>query len=462
MSGSQAELLAKVLNMGVALVAVTVFTLLARTLQRQQLTFVFSVFFAIAYVLYSLLLDTPSALVVWSFYLFGDLYSTLMVATFFVFLNDSVNSATAKRIYGLVGLGGVAGGVFGSTVVRSKIRDLATSEWMWVCLVLGALIVICAWLAGRQVQAPPVKEETSSEPVAAAGNPVLEGGRLVLKSLYLLSIVAIVGLYEMVSTIIDFQFTSTIVHYLDGPEIGVQFSTVFATTNWVALFVQLFLTSLVMTCFGVGVALLFLPMAALLGSGVFIVAPILLFGGLLNTADNGFGYSIHQSVTEILFLPVPAEIKRRTKVLLYATVDNLATGLGALFALLLTTVLGVSFQLLSYLSFFFVAAWLVLVLFSRSAYIDAFSRALDRREIDASELTVDLNEAAALDSLVTSLEGGRERQIVYALDVLGTVSARRLVAPVTRLLQHESVEVRRKALDVLRNQDRPIALERVE
>ncbi|MFT5085709.1 MAG: AAA family ATP:ADP antiporter, partial [Planctomycetota bacterium] len=168
MSGSQAELLAKVLNMGVALVAVTVFTLLARTLQRQQLTFAFSVFFAIAYVLYSLLLDAPSALVVWSFYLFGDLYSTLMVATFFVFLNDSVNSATAKRIYGLVGLGGVAGGAFGSTIVRSKIRDLATSEWMWVCLVLGALIVICAWLAGRQVQAPPVKEETSSEPVAAA------------------------------------------------------------------------------------------------------------------------------------------------------------------------------------------------------------------------------------------------------------------------------------------------------
>ena len=46
MSGSQAELLAKVLNMGVALVAVAVFTLLSRTLQRQQLTFVFSAFFS--------------------------------------------------------------------------------------------------------------------------------------------------------------------------------------------------------------------------------------------------------------------------------------------------------------------------------------------------------------------------------------------------------------------------------
>ncbi len=50
--------------------------------------------------------------------MFGDLFSTLMVATFFAFLNDSVRSDYAKRVYGLVGLGGVTGGVFGSTSVR--------------------------------------------------------------------------------------------------------------------------------------------------------------------------------------------------------------------------------------------------------------------------------------------------------------------------------------------------------
>lgn len=337
MSGSQAELLAKVLNMGVAFVAVAVFTLLARTLRRQQLTFAFSAFFAVAYVFYSLLLDAPSPFVVWSFYLFGDLYSTLMVATFFVFLNDSVNSATAKRIYGLIGVGGVAGGAFGSTVVRSKIRDLATSEWMWVCLALGALIALCAWLAGRQVVDAPSKEQESSEPAAEEGNPALEGGRLVLRSPYLLSIVAIVGLYEMVSTIMDFQFTSTVVHYLDGPEIGVQFSTVFAMTNWVALFVQLFLTSFVMTRFGVGVALLFLPLAALLGSGAFMVAPILLFGSLLNTADNGFSYSINQSAKEVLYVPTTRDEKYKAKAFIDMFVQRFAKALAVGLSLLITT-----------------------------------------------------------------------------------------------------------------------------
>jgi AAA family ATP:ADP antiporter len=360
MSGSQAELLAKVLNMGVALVAVAVFTLLSRTLQRQQLTFVFSAFFAVAYVLYSLLLDAPSSFVVWSFYLFGDLYSTLMVATFFVFLNDSVNSATAKRIYGLIGVGGVAGGAFGSTVVRSKIRDLATSEWMWVCLGLGALIALCAFLAGRQVSAAPAKKE-AAEPVVADGNPALEGGRLVLRSPYLLSIVAIVGLYEMVSTIMDFQFTSTVVHYLDGAEIGVQFSTVFALTNWVALFVQLFLTSFVMTRFGVGVALLFLPLAALLGSGAFMVAPILWFGSMLNTADNGFSYSINQSAKEVLYVPTTRDEKYKAKAFIDMFVQRFAKALAVGLSLLITTYFA-GFESLRWLSLLTVALLVLWIL----------------------------------------------------------------------------------------------------
>jgi len=362
MSGSQAELLAKVLNMGVALVAVAVFTLLSRTLQRQQLTFVFSAFFAVAYVLYSLLLDAPSSFVVWSFYLFGDLYSTLMVATFFVFLNDSVNSATAKRIYGLIGVGGVAGGAFGSTVVRSKIRDLATSEWMWVCMGLGALIALCAFLAGRQVSAEPT-QKGSSEPVVADGNPALEGGRLVLRSPYLLSIVAIVGLYEMVSTIMDFQFTSTVVHYLDGAEIGVQFSTVFALTNWVALFVQLFLTSFVMTRFGVGVALLFLPLAALLGSGAFMVAPILWFGSMLNTADNGFSYSINQSAKEVLYVPTTRDEKYKAKAFIDMFVQRFAKALAVGLSLLITTYFAgfESLRWLSLLTVVLLVLWILAV-----------------------------------------------------------------------------------------------------
>jgi len=259
MSGPQAELLAKVMNMVVAFVAVAVFTWLVRHFRRQKLSFIFTGFFLACYVVYSFVVHSPRSLTVWSFYLFGDLFSTLMVATFFAFLNDSVTPNAAKRLYGLIGLGGVVGGVFGTTTVRVLIARLNMAGWLWVCFGLGLLILTVAFGAGRMVEKdpPPEPEPTPAElKEKGEGNPALEGARLVFSSPYLLSIVGIVGLYEIVSTVMDFQFTTTIAHYLSGPAIGKQFATVFAITNIVSMLVQLFLTSFVMSRLGVGFALM--------------------------------------------------------------------------------------------------------------------------------------------------------------------------------------------------------------
>ena len=141
-SAPQAELLAKILNMVVAFAAVVVFTQLSRHFRRQQLTFIFAAFFIACYVLFAQWLTTPNDASVWSFYLFGDLYSTLMVATFFAFLNDSVTAGGAKRLYGLIGLGGVCGGVFGSSVVSANVSLVSHSAWLWICSGLTLLMLV--------------------------------------------------------------------------------------------------------------------------------------------------------------------------------------------------------------------------------------------------------------------------------------------------------------------------------
>ena len=367
LSAPQAELLAKVLNMVVAFVAVMVFTWLVRRFRRQQLSFIFTGFFLLSYVAYSLVIDAPGDLTVWSFYLFGDLFSTLMVATFFAFLNDSVTPEAAKRMYGLVGLGGVTGGVFGSMVVRGLIASVTPATWLWICFGLGLLILVVAFASGRLVdrQRPATPQEvtpTADETSTAAGrNPALEGARLVFRSPYLLSIVGIVGLYEIVSTVLDFQFTSTIAHYLTGPAIGQQFSTVFLITNSVSLLVQLFLTSLVMTRFGVGVALLILPIATLVGSAGFMVVPVLWVGSLLNTVDNGFSYSINQSAKEALYVPTTPDEKYKAKAFIDMFVQRFAKAVAVAVSLIMTAVFQ-DFSSLRWLSLFtllIIALWLV-------------------------------------------------------------------------------------------------------
>ncbi len=371
LTASQAELIAKVMNMFVAFAAVIVFTWLARRYRRQQLTLIFTGFFLVAYVLFTLVIDDPGDLTVWTFYLFGDLFSTLMVATFFAFLNDSVSPDQAKRLYGLVGFGGVTGGVFGAMVVQRFIGTLTDVDWMWVTFGIGIAIATVAFFAGRLVDRnppPATRPGPEAQPAATKRkrNPAIEGAVLVFQSRYLLAIVAIIGIYEIVSTILDFQFTSTIAHYLKGPAIGQQFANVFLITNSVAMAVQLFLTSFIMTRLGVGVALLVLPIAILGGSAGYLVIPILWMGSLLNTADNGFAYSINQSAKESLYVPTTREEKYAAKAFIDMFLQRFAKSIAIFLALGITVVFS-EFETIRWLSLITVPLTVVWIFAARYA-----------------------------------------------------------------------------------------------
>ena len=334
-NAAQAQNLAKVGNMVVAFFAAAAFVVLSRSFERQRLTYVFAGFSIVCFGIFLYVLEIPGPGTVWTFYWFGDLYNTLMVASFFAFLNDSVTPEAAKRLYGLVILGGVAGGAFGSLALAGWIDALSLTGWIWVCIGATVAIPVVAGLAGKRFEPAAVSGPASGTQPAAP--TIASAARLVLASKYLLAIVAIVGLYEMVSTIMDFQFSSTISYYLDGEAISVQFARVFAVTNGVALIVQLFLTSFVMTRFGLGPALLFLPIAALMGSVGFMVAPVLLFGSLLNTVDSGFNYSINQSAREALYTPTSKAEKYQAKAFIDMFVMRFAKAVAVGLSLVITT-----------------------------------------------------------------------------------------------------------------------------
>ena len=241
-----------------------------------------------------------------------------MVAAFFAFLNDSVDAARAKRLYGPIGLGGVLGGAFGSLAVAAWIGDLSLRTWLFLCIGIAVVIVLLSLAAGGLVKrrgAPPdggaADEEDDERPNRRSA--ALEGARLVWRSRYLLAVVTIVGVYEVVSTIMDFQFTAAVAHYRDGAAIGEHLAMVFAFTNAVAAFVQLFGTSWIMTRFGVGTALLVLPSTVMLGSTAFLALPVLWVGSSLNTLDNAFNYSVNQSAKEALYVVRSRQEKYRAK-----------------------------------------------------------------------------------------------------------------------------------------------------
>ncbi|MEM6731362.1 MAG: Npt1/Npt2 family nucleotide transporter [Myxococcota bacterium] len=330
LSGSEAEQLAKVMNMVVAAAAVAVFSLLSDRLQRERLTAFWAVFMAVCLVTFSGLIGTPSEPTVWAFYLFGDLFNTVMVASFFAFANDAIPPEAAKRLYGIIGLGGVAGGAFGTTTLRATLGLIDRSGWLLISAGVMALIVGVAFVAARYAEPAAEKRPPMAAKPETKDAGALASARLVFRSRYLLGLVALVAVYELVSTILDFQFTATVEHFssLGVLDLDEAFSSLYAFTNVTALLVQLLLTSFVMQRFGVGVALLVLPGAALLGSVGFVLVPIYFTGAALSASDNAFNYSINQSARETLYTVTSREEKYKAKAFIDMFVQRTAKSLG--------------------------------------------------------------------------------------------------------------------------------------
>lgn len=336
LNGSEVEQLAKVVNMAVALFAAVAFSWLSDFVRREKFTIVWVVVMAVGLISFSQLLSERSAGVAWSLYLFGDFFNTVMLAAFFAFANDAMSPDSAKRLYGVIVFGGVVGGVVGSTSLRATIDTVSPSSWMLVAL--GALggIVIAALVAARWAEKP---EETglarAKALVATAAVDQAPRGRsnafsMVFSSHYLLGLVALVGVYELVSTIIDFQFTRTVEYLASQGELDqtTAFYSFYAFTNIVGFVVQLFLTSFVMQRFGVGVALFVLPVAALTGSVSFLIAPMYLTAAAMGASDNAFHYSINQSARETLYTVTSREEKYKAKAVIDMFVQRTAKAVG--------------------------------------------------------------------------------------------------------------------------------------
>jgi ATP:ADP antiporter, AAA family len=328
---AQLEQIAKVVNMFAAIVAVAVFTRLVRKLDRRRLLIVICSAFAVSFAAFGMLVSSPGPAVVWSLYVFGDVYATLMVGTFWALTSDLTRNGEAERSYGLIGLGGVVGGFVGATVVRSWVETTGRDKLLFGCAATLVVITLLAvWIDARAGRDP--NRVGGRLGTSARTSVWLEGAALALRSRYLLAVVALVATYEVVSSIIDFQLSATVARTVAGStEKDAFFGMVGQLVGIVSILVQLLMTSWVLRRLGIGVALLVLPVAILGGSIGFFVVPSLAVAAVMSTSDNALSYSINQSAREGLYVPLTRDEKYKAKAFIDMFVQRAAkTGAVAL------------------------------------------------------------------------------------------------------------------------------------
>lgn len=384
------------------------------------------------------LLQTGQSWVYYLFYVWVNLYGLLAISLLWLLANTVFHAREARRLFGFIGTGGIAGAVIGGMFTGWAVEALGTEKLLLVCV---GLLIICIGLL-RCVSADGssgVQQTIEESGVVEA----LKSSPLVRYMVGVASVVAIVA------AISDVQFNEIVnATFVTKDEKTAFFGSFFAYLNGFAFLFQLFVTPRILNRLGVGGGMMFLPVSMGVGAlGVFLIPGI--WGGIsVKVGDIGFRHSVHKSAFEVLFLPVPSYLKKRAKVFIDTTVDNLATGTGALLVLVLTGLLGVSYRELSFVSLGLVVVWMGGLWPLRRAYVDAFRQALEQREMREDEFRVQITDGVVIDSLLQALQSPNVRQISYALDLLLTVD-KDISAQLIPLLKHQDAEIRARALFAL-------------
>ncbi len=453
--------------LAVALVSLPVLWLYARLADRMERYSVMS--YTVLAVAVSLvgcwwLFQFPFRWIPFTFYVWISIVYVLTVSQFWSFANHVLDPRQAKRLFPLVGAGGLLGGVAGGQAARIVSVLVDTRSTFLVAagfLVATAVLLHVARRAAPEATPAPALTPADRLEQARGGFDTLRRSR------HLLSIAAVMALSVMVSQLVDLQFNWAAEKWTHATGLDQRtafFGNFFSIMGVSALVFQLAFTARIHRYLGVGFAMRLLPVTLGVGTSSLILTAAMFSPGLIAAAyvlkvgENGLRYSLDQVTRELLFLPAPSAARLKAKAYIDVFVQRGGKGLAGLVLLLVP--LGILSEIgTAWVSLALIGLWLVVVAWAYREYVRAFRARLSQREPGAA-FTIDVSDVTTLEILMQSLGSSDRRQILYAIDVLEEHGRGRLVPPL--LLCHDDADVRRRALRALAAAGRRDALPLIE
>jgi AAA family ATP:ADP antiporter len=380
-----------------------------------------------------------------TFYLLGLIFAILIVSQFWTLANTVYDARQAKRLFGFIGGGTALGGLTGAGISALVVETVGTNNLL---LISAAILAVCIVIVIAVLR----REGDSLEP--PVGMPDDEKGlggrealRLFLSSRQMQMIAVIITMGAFGAAILDQQLSMATEEFKGRTQTDSMtafLSWVRASVSFAALVIQVFLTSRIHRLLGVGFALMVLPISLGAMGGIILANYALWAPALGSVVDRSVRYSLDKTTREVLFLPLPTDVKLQAKPFVDVTVDRMAKGIGALMLIVLIKVVGLTWQQLTYATLALVALWLYMALRAKREYIASFRRSIEQQQVEPSEIRLDTADLSTIETLVAELSHPDSRRVIYAIDLLESLDKRHLVTPL--LLHHDDPEVRARAL----------------
>ena len=389
--------------------------------------------------------------IVYLFYIWEALVAVLWVSQFWLLAGYVFNAREARRLFGFLGAGAIAGSIAGGYLTSYTVSIFGTRNLILMCVFpLAICIGILATL--RRSSARATYQELLRQRKTGWSGPQQNPLNLILQSRHLSYLAALIGIGVIVSNLVDYQYSALVIRQVKNQEALTAFLGFWLSNlSVISLLIQLFFTSRLLLALGVGSSLYFLPLGVLAGTFTILFRPTLWSGVFTKVTEGAFKFSINRSALELLFVPIPPTIKNQTKAFIDVFVDSFANGIGGLLLIVFSLGLGLAPDKIGFITIGMICIWGYIIIQMKREYLNSFRVALEKRSIDLEDQRVDLKDPAVLNSIISILKGNNERPILYALRLAEDSKSDLLVPHLSRLLSHPSPEIKTQVLGMILN-----------
>jgi ATP/ADP translocase/HEAT repeat protein len=416
-------------------------TRLRRDVMALSTAGLFSILFVVAWLLERVV---RAPWVYGAIYVYVEIMGALVLVQFWTLANELYNAREAKRLYGFIGAGGTLANIAVGLLAARVATTLGTSALLLLCAALLAGAAVASFSSGRMGRQRLFARAASGKPGAAQRSG---GAQRVLADSHLRAVALLSAVTFLTTTLIDFEFKVVAADRVSGDELAAYFGYFSAVVGVLALALQLFGTSRLLNRAGVIGALAVLPLSLALGSAALALVPSLLAASLAKGADTLFRYSVNDATTQILYLPVPSQVRVSAKAFIDGVVKPVAIGVAGVLLAAYRSFGGGDPYRLAWLSLLLCGVWIAVVLGLRRRYLTSLQENLKQRRLDLGEARHRVIDGSSSSALERALASADEQEVFNALSLLATLAKVSLDERVEALLEHRSPRIREKALE---------------
>ncbi len=393
------------------------------------------------------LLQTGAGWVTVAFYFFGLILGILLISQFWTLANDVFDARQAKRLFGFIGGGASLGGALGAGITAVVVEEVGSEQ---LVLVSAATLAACTGIVLLLLRRHPVGEAAEFDaPAGGGGRDVL---RFLSQSRPLQVLALAVACAAAGAAVVDQQLNMAAEAMRGdrgGDGIAALLAAVTAYLSLAGFVVQVALISRIHRSAGIGVALLLLPLGFSASAALILLTGTLWAVAGARVLSSTLRYTLDKTTREVLFVPLPAELRRRVKPFIDVTMDRFAKALTALLLLALIQPwgFGLDWRELSYASLAITGLWIAVAIRARREHLRSFRASIDARTITPDAVATRAGEAATIETLVEELSNPDPAAVLYAIEMLEALDKPNLITPL--LLRHESGPIRVRALRAL-------------